>query len=294
MQLSPETNETEELMRFKLQILKLALATLIAITIDASLNASEAYASEPSTVTKTQTFMESEGAQSIEWPETIEDEQGTWKLVEVDEPIVDPAWIRPSEIKSITKTLTVEAARAQAADSLFENTIDYDASGWKGTLTKAGVSLTPEYEVHSRQVDKLVTLEGLETNDVTQIPQTKEFTVSTAESVDSTGTAALALSDVAWLVTKTNEQGVPSEYSASCNYRGVEEFLTIPAYTLTCTWTGEAIQTDTQMISTATYELDKSFPWQLVIAAVLVSGCASIVVYVRTRTPNRSVTPKEA
>lgn len=281
-------------MKLRRRFLKSMLAALLAIAVDLSIAAPQAHAAEPETMTKTQAFMESDGKDSVTWPEVIRNESGTWKLVEVSEPETDPNWTRPSELKSITKSMIVDAARVQNADSLFDNEISYDEPGWTGTLTKAGVDLSPEYEVCTRQVDKLVTLTGLATNDVTQIPKTKEFEVSTAESLNSTGPATLALSDVAWLVTKTNEQGIPLEYSASCNYRGVEEYLTIPAYTLTCTWTGEAQQADTQMISTAVYELESSFPW-FAVAAIAVAGvCAALAVYVRTRMPGAPQHPQEA
>ncbi len=278
-------------MNLKRRILKAALATLAAIAVNAILDAPRAYASDSATLTKTQTFMESEGESSVKWPETMRNEEGAWRLVSISAPTVDTNWIRPSELKTVTKNLTVPANHAQAANDLFENTVDYNESGWTGTLTKAGVSLLPEYEVCTRQVDRLITLEGFAANDVTQIPQTKEFEISTAESLNSTGTASLTLSDVAWLVTKTDEQGIPVEYSASCNYRGTEEYLTIPSYTLTCTWTGEAQQADTQMISTATYELEEPFPWAIVIVGIVAASCITAFAYARTRLSKRKATP---
>lgn len=281
-------------MKLKLRLLKTALATLLAIAVDLSVAIPQAHAAEADTMTKTQTFMKSEGAASLKWPEVIRNEQGTWRLVEIGDPTEDPNWVRPSELKSVTKSVIVDATRIQSADSLFENTVDYDESGWVGTLTKAGVDLMPAYETNTRQVDKLVTLPGLPTNDVAQIPQTKEFEVSTAESLNSTGRATLALSDVAWLVTKTNERGIPLEYSASCNYRGVEEYLTIPAYTLTCTWTGEAQQADTQMISTAIYELEPSSPWPAVLIATMAAACAAVAIFLRSRAARRTQLPQEA
>ena len=61
-------------MKLKLRFLKTALATLLAIAVDLSVAIPQAHAAEADTMTKTQTFMKSEGAACLKWPEVIRNE----------------------------------------------------------------------------------------------------------------------------------------------------------------------------------------------------------------------------
>lgn len=240
----------------------------------------------PPTSTREQTLMESTGLPRSEWPDLIEDEQGTWALSEVHEPQPDPSWQRPSQTTSITRTASIDAADIGTAKNAFEETVEYDEEGWAGTLERIGITSEPCYEVLSRQVDRLVTLTGFPSNDVAQLPQTMDFEVATADTLTSTAMMPLSLSDVAWTVSATDDLGIPTEYAATCNYRGTEEYLTIPRYAVTCTWSGEIRQKDTQMLSTATYVLQEPYPWW---APALAAGATGGVALLGTSEPGSAL-----
>lgn len=249
--------------------LAIALAFVLAAAIIATLDAQSAFGTDDAaerakTVTQEQTFMESAGTGDVIWPETFEDDEGTWRLIEVSEPVQDPSWVRPSETRTVRRTARVAAEDMQNAESLFTTTLAYDEGGWEGMLEREGITSSPEYETLVRQVDRLITLEGLPTNDVAQLPPSMDFEISSAETLTSTTTAPLSLSDVSWTVTSTDDLGIPNEYSALCNFRGSEEYLTIPGYEVTCMWSGTVFQKDTQLMSQAVYELMSTIPWRVV------------------------------
>lgn len=246
-----------------------------------------AFADEPQTVKRSQTYMESDGAQSIEWPEKTQDATGRWELVEICEPVADPSWQRPSETRTTTKSVCVPASDKHKAAGSFEKTLDYRANGFAGVLEQAEVTSKPRYEVLTRQVDRLVSLEGFASNDVSQLPQAMDFEVTSAETLDATTTKPLALSDVTWSVSEVDELGVPTSYTALCNYRGTEDYLTIPSYEVTCTWSGEVFQEDTQMVSSAVYALADPFPWWIVGAGMALFGAGASAVAARLHARKR-------
>lgn len=233
---------------------------------------------DPLTVVRSQTYWESAGAQSVEWPQETQDDTGLWQLVEVHDPVVDPDWERPHETRQASKSVTVASSEARGAADSFEQSVEFHEGGFSGTLERAEVTSSPCYEVRTRQVDRLVTLPQLPANDVAQLPQTMDFEVTTAETLDSTGTKALALSDVSWSVSSADELGVPTSYTALCNYRGTEDYLVIPSYEVSCTWSGEVFQDDTQMLSNATYALVEPFPWWMVAAGMGLVGAGAAAV----------------
>lgn len=230
---------------------------------------------DPLTVVRSQTYWESAGAQSVEWPQETQDDTGLWRLVEVHAPVVDPDWKRPSETRQVSKSVTVASSEAQSAADSFEESVEFQEEGFSGVLERAEVSSSPCYEVRTRQVDRLVTLPQLPVNDVAQLPRTMDFEVTTAETLSSTGMKALALSDVSWSVSATDELGVPTSYTALCNYRGTEDYLVVPSYEVSCTWSGEVFQDDTRMLSKATYALVEPFPWWMVAAGMGLVGAGA-------------------
>lgn len=240
--------------------------------------AASAAEDDPLTVVRSQTYWESAGVQSVEWPQEIQDDTGLWRLVEVHEPVADPSWERPSETRQTSKSVTVASSEARSAADSFEESVEFHQGGFSGTLERAEVTSSPCYEIRTRQVDRLVTLPQLPANDVARLPQTMDFEVTTAEALGSTGTKALALSDVSWNVSSADELGVPTSYTALCNYRGTEDYLVVPSYKVSCTWSGEVFQDDTQMLSSATYALVEPFPWWMVAAGMGLAGAGAAAV----------------
>lgn len=260
----------------------LCVGTAVALAI-APVGAQAAFGSafaadDPQTVERSQTYMESAGAKSIEWPEETQDATGRWRLLEVRDPVEDPSWQRPSTVKTETESVAVASSEVQETADSFEKTIEYRKDGFAGVLERCEVTKTPRYEVLTRQVDRLVTLSGYPDNDVSQLPQTMDFEVTTADALSSTAMRPLALSDVTWSISETDELGMPTGYTALCNYRGTEDYLTIPSYEVACTWSGEVFQEDTRMISSAVYVLEEPFPWWIVGAGIALFGAGASAV----------------
>lgn len=270
-----------------------ALGALVAIVLSLSLMPIPALADEVAQITQDYTYMASAGEDSVEIPTSIEKDGKHYKLVAVSDPVNDQTWSRPTKTLNETRTQSLPADQASsdsAALRYFDSSLSYnDGDGYTGSLTVSNINREPEYESLTRQVDRSKSFSGLPNNDVNQLPQTYSFEVSSDSSMNATTTKALALSDVTFTVDKYDEYGVPVSYTAECNYRGEESYLTIPGYTVTVSYSGVAELQDDQMVVTATYEEDSiipqpiqeaipdvpGIPWWAILLAIL--GAAALV-----------------
>lgn len=248
--------------------------TALAAVMALSLVPGAAYASAFDVIVKEYRYMASEG---FDVPAEIEEGGSRYELASAAEPIEDPEWERPKRTVTHTETVSIPAADLSRASGYFDDEVEFDEDGYRGTLAKADVSTTPEHEVLTRKVDRTVTYSGLPDNDVNRIPAKRDFTVSAA---DGTQVKTLALSDVTYVVESVDAYGLPSSYTCHANYRGEEEYLTTPGYTAVCTYEGEVELVDTQMLVTATYAW--SIPsWVLpalgAIALAAVGGIARFI-----------------
>ena len=79
------------------------------------------------------------------------------------------------------------------------------------------VEQIPVYQLRTRQVDRPVDYPGLPTNDVdATIPAYADFTVTSGDGPDTTTTKTLALSDVEFEVTATDDLGLPRIVHGPC------------------------------------------------------------------------------
>lgn len=85
------------------------------------------------------------------------------------------------------------------------------------------------------------------------IPAYADFTVTSGDGPDTTTTKTLALSDVEFEVTATDDLGLPVSYTAHANYRGTEDYLETIAYTVTGHYKGIATEKDRRMALDVTY-----------------------------------------
>lgn len=243
-----------------------ALAAAVALAV--TLQPAVAHASVFDDVTEDYTYMESQG---FEVPERIDVGAFSYALKGVTEAVADPSWERPTIEIAQTETISIPAADLSRASGYFADEIAYSQDGYEGTLVKQGVSTTPEHEVLTRQVDRTVSYSGLPDNDVNRIAKTREFTVSAA---NGTQVKELTLSDVTYVVDSVDVYGLPTSYTAMCNYRGEEEYLTTPGYTAVCTYGGTAALVDTQMLVTATYSF--AVPsWMIALIGAVTLGAAA-------------------
>lgn len=271
-----------------------ALGALVAIVLSLSLMPIPALADEVGQITQDYTYMASAGEDSVEIPTSIEKDGKHYRLVSQSEPVNDEGWSRPTKSLSETRTQSLPADQASsdsAALKYFDSSLGYsDGDGYTGSLTVSSVVREPEYESLTRQVDRSKSFSGLPTNDANQLPRTQSFTVTSDASMNATTTKELELSDVTFTIDEVDEYGVPVSYTAQCNYRGTEDYLTIPGYTVTVTYSGVAELQDDQMVITATYEEEPSIipepiqeaipdvpgiPWWAILLAIL--GAAAVI-----------------
>lgn len=251
-------------------------AAAIALALALAITPGVAHASVFDDVTKEYRYMASV---DFEAPVQIEESGSVYELSFSTEPVADPTWERPTTEITHVDTISIPAADLERASSFFADELPYAQDGFEGTLVKVDVATAPEHEVLTRQVDRTVSYSGLLDNDVNRIAKTRDFTVSAAYG---TQTKALTLSDVTYEVESVDEWGLPTSYTAYANYRGEEEYLTTPGYTVTCTYGGTAELVDTQMLVTATYSW--VLPWWggavIVFLVAAVAAAAARFVYV--------------
>lgn len=240
------------------QLLKTA-AALASILLAASLASPPAAAlaaGDGDRIVKTFTYMEASGMPEGLVPSSIEFGGNAYKLEKQGEPYVDESYERqPAELEHDT---TVEAGVLDVSYAIASMPATMDASTidplYEGDLPLDSVEQIPVYQLRTRQVDRPVDYPGLPTNDVdATIPAYADFTVTSGDGPDTTTTKTLALSDVEFEVTATDDLGLPVSYTAHVNYRGTEDYLETIAYTVIGHYKGIATEKDRRMALDVTY-----------------------------------------
>lgn len=219
------------------------------------------------------TYMAADGEDSVRILDVVERAGVRYELRDVAATEEDNSWERPVKTVTVSVTKSVPASDVQNALRYFPADMSYEQDGFAGTLTRGvQVSSQAETEVLTRQVDRVVSFTGLPNNDASSLPQTQSFEVSSA---DGTVVKALDLSDVTYQVESWAPDGTPASYTATANYRGVEDYLTTPGYAITYVYDGELASTDTQMVIRATY--DAVLPWGEALVGIVAFGPVSAV-----------------
>lgn len=234
------------------------LAVLLSLSLVGSLAtvAAPAFANGTDKLVKTYTYMKGEGEPEGLVLESVEHDGTVYTLNKKSEPREDDAY--EPETKEIETDVTVKVdasdisnARAHLPATVEASTVD---ERYVGDLALEGVEQDPIYLRRTRQVDRTVDYTGLPTNDVDAvIPSYGEFVVTSGDAVEATTTKTLALSDVEFEVTATDDLGLPTEYTAHANYRGTEDYLDPVAYNVTGHYSGIATEVDRRMVVEATY-----------------------------------------
>ena len=231
------------------QLLKTA-AALASILLAASLASPPAAAlaaGDGDRIVKTFTYMEASGMPEGLVPSSIEFGGNAYKLEKQGEPYVDESYER--QTAELEHDTTVEAGVLDVSYAIASMPATMDASTidplYEGDLPLDSVEQIPVYQLRTRQVDRPVDYPGLPTNDVdATIPAYADFTVTSGDGPDTTTTKTLALSDVEFEVTATDDLGLPVSYTAHANYRGTEDYLETIAYTVIGHYKGIATEKD--------------------------------------------------
>ena len=240
------------------QLLKTA-AALASILLAASLASPPAAAlaaGDGDRIVKTFTYMEASGMPEGLVPSSIEFGGNAYKLEKQGEPYVDESYER--QTAELEPDTTVEAGVLDVSYAIASMPATMDASTidplYEGDLPLDSVEQIPVYQLRTRQVDRPVDYPGLPTNDVdATIPAYADFTVTSGDGPDTTTTKTLALSDVEFEVTATDDLGLPVSYTAHANYRGTEDYLETIAYTVIGHYKGIATEKDRRMALDVTY-----------------------------------------
>ena len=207
-------------------------------------------------IVKTFTYMEASGMPEGLVPSSIEFGGNAYKLEKQGEPYVDESYER--QTAELEHDTTVEAGVLDVSYAIASMPATMDASTidplYDGDLPLDSVEQIPVYQLRTRQVDRPVDYPGLPTNDVdATIPAYADFTVTSGDGPDTTTTKTLALSDVEFEVTATDDLGLPVSYTAHANYRGTEDYLETIAYTVIGHYKGIATEKDRRMALDVTY-----------------------------------------
>ncbi len=207
-------------------------------------------------IVKTFTYMEASGMPEGLVPSSIEFGGNAYKLEKQGEPYVDESYER--QTAELEHDTTVEAGVLDVSYAIASMPATMDASTidplYEGDLPLDSVEQIPVYQLRTRQVDRPVDYPGLPTNDVdATIPAYADFTVTSGDGPDTTTTKTLALSDVEFEVTATDDLGLPVSYTAHANYRGTEDYLETIAYTVIGHYKGIATEKDRRMALDVTY-----------------------------------------
>jgi len=113
-----------------------------------------------------------------------------------------------------------------------------------------GLSLEANQEELQREVEKVVTVENLSSNDI------EELTGKAPETMPcENGTGTLQRSGVAFTVAGTDSRGLPSGYNATIVYRGLETYMGDVYYVAEDTYQSTVQEsTVNQYVIIATYE----------------------------------------
>ena len=133
-----------------------------------------------------------------------------------------------------TETRQCWPADLEATRASFAETYAVDEDDYAGAIPLTNVAVEPFYAFRQWEINEARTYAGLPSNDVAQLPQSIQVASS------STGnTLNLALASLSWRADAVGANGLPSSYTASAIYRGVDGETILDYYQITATWEGE-------------------------------------------------------
>lgn len=121
-------------------------------------------------------------------------------------------------------------------------------------------TVVERYETFKTQVDRYTEFYDLPDNDVTRIPTSQTFEVSSSAYPGATTTSELQILGVSYSVAGADHLGLPNNYTAHVTYRGQEEYLELHHYDVTANYTGELVSNEEQMALTGTYQAVAATP----------------------------------
>ena len=87
------------------------------------------------------------------------------------------------------------------------------------------IEVTPVIKLFSEPIDIDVQLDDLMSNDLSQLPETMQFSVRSDEKMGEEKEQELVAAEWFWEVLRPNSSSLPKSYSAHFTYRGTEHYL---------------------------------------------------------------------
>lgn len=207
----------------------------------------------PDPVTREFTYLASEGVPDI--PDTWNDPSGvTYHLVSEDTAPVD-GYVPDHQTFSRSFTTTVSDQPHDSSEVL-PSSLQVDEGDFSGEIPLTSWSSTPILTTQTRQVDRTTVIEGLPSNDVSQIPASAEFTISSDEYPGATTTGSLSMAGISFEIAGTDSSGIPDSFDATVLYRGIEESLEVTGYEVSGEYSGDVYASEQMMCTRAVYEAD--------------------------------------
>ena len=136
--------------------------------------------------------------------------------------------------------ISVASVTNEKYQESFEALIKVDQEGYTGVASRQSFEFVPYYVSRQRVVEKTVTHNALPTNDISQIPTSATFTVTSDVGDNTTTEATLELAALKWEVQRVDAYGTAQSYRATATYRGLESYRTKEDYTVVTYYQGVA------------------------------------------------------
>jgi hypothetical protein len=123
-------------------------------------------------------------------------------------------------------------------ESLFPEALSLDTGDYAGAIHLQSVTMEPVYRSVEQQVENTIVYSDLPSEDVVQLPEYEEFTVTSDEDREATTTRTFKRVAVSWNITAFDDVGLPSLYEAEVIFRGTQRLLTVDYYLATAQYSG--------------------------------------------------------
>jgi hypothetical protein len=191
----------------------------------------------------------------------VDDEGSVYLLKEVGEPVAD---FEGAPERSFSATvqrpvpLEVDARGEAAVREVFGESLDLDTGDYAGVLQLQSLTGEPLYFSVEEQTERVAVFSGLVSEDVAQLPEYREFPVTSDEAPGAATRQTLRRMAVSWETAAYDEDGRPSLYTATVVFRGTQRYLAPDYRMVTALYTGSIPAKQGGQSVAATYALGPS------------------------------------
>jgi hypothetical protein len=213
-------------------------------------------ASEPDRIIREHNYDTGDGEPNIE-RQIVGEDGVTYILTEVSDPVpsvgsIPERWFIATVQRPVSPDL--ESQGMAAVRSVFDDALSLDTGDYAGILRMQSLVTAPVYRSLEQQIERTLVYPDLESEDVLQLPEYADFTVTSDESLEATAMQTLKRVAVSWEVSGLDDDGRPALYEATVVFRGTQRQLIIDYFMTTATYSGLVPATSLRETVFATYE----------------------------------------